>query len=258
MEHVVKALLENRDKKFAIVGTPCQLQGLTYAIKKYRLDRNKIILLGLFCDKTLNYNFYDYFKDCIDGGKSIKLLEYRTKEYGGWPGNTKVVFDDGESIAVDKMLRMKVKEVFQLKRCRYCIDKLNQFSDISFGDCYIKDQDDLEGKSSIIIRTKLGEEVLDSCLNKISIEKVKVKSILESQKLHEKVVNLARAEKLNEGLYIGLTDIGQLSTSLKSEFKFKLVNYLGKNYDKKPKRYRKLIEKYVVKQNTIKYIEKER
>jgi hypothetical protein len=43
----------------------------------------------------------------------------------------------------------------------YCIDKLNQFADISFGDNYTGKNISMEGSNSIIIRTANGNKIME-------------------------------------------------------------------------------------------------
>ena len=248
MKFVVEHLIKNRDKKYIIVGTSCQIQGIRYVINKYRLNKDNIILLGLFCELTMNYNFSRFYEDTFCNGDSIDILDYKSKEYGGWPGNTRLVTKSGKTIIIDKTVRIRLKEIFQLSRCRYCIDKLNQFSDISFGDCYNKGQTDPEGKSSILVRTELGAKVLEHCKNLLILEDVDVKMVHEAQKINEKLVYLKRARKLDINIYKGIEHIKDKETNFKMEFKFKLKNSLGAIYNKNPRFFGKIIKKFILKE----------
>ena len=248
---VISYIIKNREKRYVVVGTSCQIQGVRYVINKYKLNKDNIILLGLFCDKTLNYNFIKYYEDVFGNGEKIKLA-YRTKEKSGWPGDSKVTLSNTEEIHINKKLRMSLKEVFQLTRCRYCIDKLNQFSDISFGDCYNKGEGDIEGKSSILVRTDLGRKVIELCRESLILEEADIEKVVKSQNINEKLEHLDRANKLN--IYSGLGKIATNKTSIKSNIKFRIKNTLGERYSLNPKLYRYIISKVIVKKNTDEFI----
>ncbi len=81
----------------------------------------------------MNFNIQRYFKDEF-GKNEEKLLkmEFRTKEKTGWPGDSKLYFDSGRTLIIDRAVRISLKPYFQLNRCLFCADKLNSLSDISF------------------------------------------------------------------------------------------------------------------------------
>ena len=86
---------------------------------------------------------------------------------------------------------MSLKPYFQLNRCRYCFDKLNQLADISIGDCYIKNLADVKGVSSIIVRTELGNNILKA-VPSITLNESTFFDIKESQDLSSRKFNLKR------------------------------------------------------------------
>jgi hypothetical protein len=61
---------------------------------------------------------------------------------------------------------------------------LNIGADISFGDCYIKGEEDPKGKSSIIVRTEKGQKIINGHLEEIKLKKSTKKEIKASQFLH--------------------------------------------------------------------------
>lgn len=90
---------------------------------------------------------------------------------------------------------MRVKEVFQLKRCLYCLDKLNQFADISFGDDYVNRERSLavNGRSLVILRTKAGKEAFQMIQNDIVSEPVSLEEIKKSQGIEKREKNCSYA-----------------------------------------------------------------
>ncbi len=189
--NVVKTLKPGDDKKYIIVGTSCQIYGIKKFMKKNNISGKNSLFLGLFCDKTLNFNVIRYFEDNYKEPKeNLSKFEFRSKEKYGWPGNSKMYFDSGREIIIDGNVRIQLKKFFQLNRCLFCLDKLNRFADISFGDCYIRGQANFEGKSNMIIRTEKGKQIFDKYSYLFTVKKVDVDEVRKSQRLMEKKDNL--------------------------------------------------------------------
>lgn len=195
---VAEKLRDKSNTNYAIVGTPCQLKGIKNFIQLEDIDEDNILLLGLFCDKTLNLNFLDYFeKKFSKGEENLKKFDYKNKEKSGWPGDCKLYFDSGRELFIDRSQRGKVKDYFQLERCLYCLDKLNRQADISFGDCYINGKENPE-RSSIIIRTEKGKKVWEKHKDSFTWEESSVTSIMRSQVVSQKKENLKFVEAIKK------------------------------------------------------------
>ena len=189
--NIINILKKKDDRKYIIIGTPCQIYGIKKFIKKFKISEGNLVFLGLFCEKTLNFNIIQYFKD-IYGKLNEQLIkfEFRTKDKYGWPGNSKIYFNSGRDIIVDRKVRMQLKKYFQLNRCLFCYDKLNRLADISFGDCYIEGEADFDGKSSVIVRTKKGKEIFDKYLYLFNLKEENIAEIRKSQHIIDKNNNL--------------------------------------------------------------------
>jgi len=192
--NVVKKLESEEKPKYIIVSTPCQLSGIKNFIDLKEIDDEKLLFLGLFCDKTLNFNFLNYIEE-KHGTEREKLVkfDYKNKEKDGWPGHPKLYFDSSREEIIDRKERMRVKEFFQLERCLYCLDKLNRQADMSFGDCYITGKEN-PGRSSVIIRTEKGKEVWEKYKHSFTWDESSVESIKKSQKISQKRENLEFAK----------------------------------------------------------------
>ncbi|HDD64647.1 MAG TPA: 4Fe-4S dicluster domain-containing protein, partial [Firmicutes bacterium] len=189
--NVIKTLQKRRDKKYIIVGMPCQIHGIKKFLSIADISEDNLFFLGLFCEKTLNFNILKYYEDTYKRhGERLVSFYFKTKEKYGWPGDTKLCFDSGREIIVDKKVRMSLKEFFQLNRCLFCLDKLNKEADISFGDCYIKGKSDFWGMSNIIIRTSKGKQIFEKYSHLFNFEKISVDEIRKTQGLEEKKRNL--------------------------------------------------------------------
>lgn len=189
--NVIKALQGKNGMKYISVATPCQIYGIKKFINENKINDKKIVFLGLFCDRTLNFNVIRYFENTYKKAQeNLIRFEFRTKEKSGWPGISKMHFDSGREKFIDRDVRIKLKKFFQLHRCLFCLDKLNRFADISFGDCYIRGKSDSDGKSNVIIRTEIGKQIFDKYSYLFRLEKEDVNSIRESQGLIDKRNNL--------------------------------------------------------------------
>lgn len=193
--NVIKTLEKGDNRRYIIVGTPCQIYGIKKFIKKFNISEENLLFLGLFCEKTLNFNMIRYFEDAYrKSNERLIKFEYRTKEKYGWPGNSKVYFDSGRELIIDRKVRVQSKKFFQLNRCLFCFDKLNRLADISFGDCYIKEKEGFYGQSSVIVRTEKGKEIFDKCSYLFTLEKENIEKIRKSQHLMDKKHNLEYAK----------------------------------------------------------------
>lgn len=155
-EQTVRYLKEHREEKVIVVAVPCAVYGLLQAVSQFKLAREKLLFLGLVCDKTMTNRVNDYFE--IRTGGVFDALDFRTKKETGWPGNVGVT-RNGKTDFYPASLRTRVKEYFQPERCLYCLDKLNRFADIAFGDDYTGSCEK-EGGNLVFVYTGRGEEIL--------------------------------------------------------------------------------------------------
>lgn len=201
---IVISLSERPDLRYIVVGTSCQIHGIKKFLNMSKIAEDNILFLGLFCIKTFNFNIIRFFQDTYGkAGEKLVKFEFRTKEKGGWPGNSKVYFDSGRELIIDKAVRGKLSQFFQLKRCLFCADKFNRLADISFGDCYIAGKGDSLGKSSVIIRTEKGKEVFYKYSYLFTLERERIEDIRMSQSLIKKKesVEYSKVFVLKHNLY---------------------------------------------------------
>ena len=199
---------KNPDKKIIIVGTGCAINGILKFIEIKNLKRENYLFLGLFCEKTMNYAIVKYFQEM---SKKIKRkipqnIYFKSKYAGGWPGNVRFEYEDKTYIDLDKKRRMEVKDYFVPECCLYCLNKVNKNADISTGDNYIKTLEDIEGKSSVLIRTELGNSVFTRYKELFEVLPENEKTFLDSVKLEYKRDNLEFAKI--KGLISGTPEQG--------------------------------------------------
>lgn len=187
-ENLIRYMRSHPTEKIIITATSCAMQGVLKAIGLYKLNRQNYLFIGLFCDRVLSYHVWDYFKDKVNA--QIKKFYFRDKEAGGWPGNVSLVLANDKRMELPAKSRMEIKKYFQLERCLYCIDKLNQFADISVGDNYTGIDKNVDGNSCVIIRTNRGEAVWEACNVLLDSEKISIDDITASQHIDNRDENL--------------------------------------------------------------------
>ena len=189
----VRYMLENRDAKLILVGTSCFVQGILNVIAQFKLNRENYLLLGLFCDKTMTYHVWNYFKHF-----GAEKLYFRTKESNGWPGEVGLEVG-GKKVFLSRQFRMQMKDFFCLERCWYCLDKLNQFADVSFGDNYSQAPlpakiNRRSGTSNLILRTARGAEIFARYADKFFTQEISPSFIAKSQNLNGRAKNFIFGE----------------------------------------------------------------
>lgn len=190
----VRYMLDNPDAKLILVGTSCFVRGILNVIKQFKLNRDNYFLAGLFCDKTMTYNVWRYFRQFAAADK----LHFRTKEPNGWPGDVALEID-GKKIFLSRQFRMQMKDFFCVERCLYCLDKLNRFADISFGDNYgdaplPAQMNRREGTSTLIVRTQRGEKIFDGYRDEFFTREISPEEIYKSQHVDVRSKNFVFGE----------------------------------------------------------------
>ena len=146
---VTSAALEYGKKKLAVVGTPCQMRGLRM-LESGQFSNKKIadavdLRIGLFCMETFDYNsFMEYLeKEGVDASK-VDKFEIKSGRFIAHEGDKEVH-------------KVKLSKVKALVRgcCHSCDDFASEFADISVGNVGSPD-----GWSTVVVRTKRGEEAL--------------------------------------------------------------------------------------------------
>ncbi len=60
--NLILDLKKSNKEKYIILGTPCVLQGIKQYMTQFNIDYKKHFFIGLFCDRTLTQNIYNYFE----------------------------------------------------------------------------------------------------------------------------------------------------------------------------------------------------
>lgn len=234
--NLIKHIIEYPTEKIIVVAVGCTVYGITKMIQKYKLNRNNYLILGLFCDNSLSYYIFDYFNQ----NNQLKDLYFRNKEKSGWPGDVKLILKNGEEKYYPAKKRQEVKRYFQLERCCYCIDKLNQLADISIGDNYTSHNKDIKGTNSLIIRTQQGKQIVEEMRDKIESYPISIEEIYQAQKIDIKKKQVDNIKILYKNTNISVcdditSDSRQINNKNTKLYKRKLKDIgIGKQYSAKP------------------------
>lgn len=160
--------IENTKGDIAFVGLPCHIHGIRKLQKMKCANTQRVkYCVGIFCGYNLDGKATDFLIDRLKIKKTdILSLEYRG---GQWPGGFLVKTKDGHSHFLKKDVYNYLELMFTPRRCLLCPDLTNEFADISIGDAWNKFLDD-KGWSTIIVRTQIGEELLNYAIGSGDIE----------------------------------------------------------------------------------------
>lgn len=157
--NLVIGKIKDTEKKYAVTGTPCQIQGLVKAMEVIPDLKKRIVYkIGLFC----GYMQREEGVHALAGYLGCDSAEW---EFCGWrcgdyPGYT--VFKNkhtGErtSMIIYDALSLAVP-FFTPRKCFLCPDGTNTYADIALGDIHGAGADENVG----IVRTKAGQELLSA------------------------------------------------------------------------------------------------
>jgi len=185
----LKCVLEE-DGRFAVVGLPCQIHGTRKAEINVKGLSEKIVLhIGLICSHTVDFRGTEHILRKL--GIPIRDVAEIAYRGCGWPGKMTIRLTDGSELSIPYTRKFNAYwPVFSCfyytpRRCLMCPDLTNELADISVGDAWLPEfRKDKVGRSIVISRTRLGENLLNTALidDVISLEPVNVDAVLKSQR----------------------------------------------------------------------------
>ena len=170
-------------QKLAFVGTPCQIHALRRRQKN--ASKTDTLALGLFCMEIFNYEkLMAYLKDQgVDPGK-VKKFEIKSGKF--------IAHREGEPPFEAKI--RKLKELSQ-PGCRVCLDYTSELADLSIGNVGSPD-----GYSTVLARSKKGEDVLRAAEKKGLIEVKPLKDYQPGMSLVDRLSDLKKKENSGKPL----------------------------------------------------------
>jgi len=151
-------------------GTPCQIQGLLNTLNN--VDKDKLITCDIVCHGVPSPQFFKDYKENLENkyGSKIDTINFRYKN-GINTTNMKIKLKNGEEYlensAKDSYYRLFYKNYILRESCFSCpFTNLERNSDITIGDFWgieksIKDFDDKNGVSLVIINSQKGKELFE-------------------------------------------------------------------------------------------------
>lgn len=239
-EDTVRRMLEYRDEKLIIVAVPCVIHGLLQTISRFKLNRGNYLFLGLVCDKTMTNQVNSYFENIA--GDSMEALYFRTKRNSGWPGDVGIC-SEGKTAYYPAKTRTRVKEYFQPERCLLCLDKLNRYADIAFGDDYTGNCSS-DGGNIIFSYTELGESVLHAA--PLVLTRIDTDEAYESMKLHVRKKNedFIRCFEQDTGLVFCKEVQPDKHAAAMKEYRTRMEKIkAGNRYNESPAEFEKIVNK---------------
>ena len=221
----ILALL-NEFESYAFVGKPCDVAALKQYSNYNSLVKSKIkYYISFFCAGVPSVNATTDLINSMDLDlDNIKTVFYRKD---GWPGFFKVTDKTNRTFKLSYSLTwMKLLGPRMQFRCKVCADGIGHLADIVCADAW-EDFDgkgfptfkNAPGKSLLISRTEMGEELLQEALKNKYLT------------FHNDITNLRDIDKMQPGQYskkiyflaryIGLFFINKSAPRFNSDFYFK-------------------------------------
>lgn len=154
------------DKRYVVIGKPCDIEALlNYTEFDEKLKKSVKYTMTFFCAGAPSKNAT--LKLAENLGVQVDQIESVRYRGNGWPGKATVTLKDKSERYMDyvdswnQILGRNIR-----KMCKFCVNGIGMFADISCGDLWNLDQDGkpvfTEGKGQNIIfaRSELGKELL--------------------------------------------------------------------------------------------------
>jgi coenzyme F420 hydrogenase subunit beta len=212
---------------FAFIGKPCDVAGLRSFINHNPEYKTQIIyMISFMCAGIPSiHGTHDVLEHM--GADKMLLTSFRYRG-DGWPGRARAVQSDGKSYEMDynsswgKFLNKQIQF-----RCKICPDGTGEFADIVCADAWYgkdgyPDFTERDGRSLLLTRNKLGEELVNEAFlaNVIKIEDLDITEISKMQpyQVNRKQVVLGRviAAGLANKKLVSFKNMGLIKASLRT------------------------------------------
>ena len=163
---------DNRDKKYAIFGTPCQIASLRLAARRYKRE-DDFLLIDFFCHGVPSLLAWDkYVNEKNLSSQSIDSVSWRDKK-NGWHDSWYIVGRGKNGNEIYRSDKVNRDEFFQfflshyalasccLQSCKF--KKLNSLADIRVGDLWGESYNSNQsGVNGILCLTAKGNTIIRS------------------------------------------------------------------------------------------------
>lgn len=186
---IINKIIESPFTKFAIVGLPCHIEGITRLSSFNKKLRAKIFLkLALVCGHTPSIKGYDYSLRHLNVKKeSVTFLSNRGN---GWPGVLKIKMDNNTEIQLPYSSKYSwgmtfSSLLFTPPGCKHCVDSTGYCADISICDAWMqKFKADKIGRNLLLVRNEKALSILREMRNQeiISLNEESLDDFIEANK----------------------------------------------------------------------------
>lgn len=184
--------------RFAVVGLPCQVHGLRKWMAAEPKQAKKIAyILGLYCRMSIEPDGHH----TAIRVRGIDLSDVVAFEFRGkpWPSALTVTKRNGEQVPLHQVTKRTIINVmfwlYGCKRCALCIDTMNEYADLSFGDFWHMDYtgfwNTLTQCTLVSLRTDRGADLMADAAR----EGVLVFHELPPEKMSKRTLNVSETKR---------------------------------------------------------------
>lgn len=238
---VKNTLKDNR--KVLFTGTPCQVAAL-YNITGQ--DEN-LYTIDILCHGVPSQEIFNRYLSEISDGRTVKSINFRSKEFGWVCNHIKIDFLNGESYigtdkedAYEKGFLQNLFLRLSCSNCSFC--ELPRWANITMGDFWgiskiDSSQNDGKGTSLVLINNEKGEYIFNGIKGTIQYKKIDVEPQNMPNRFHafyaanrnrERFFNLVKYKKIVDAVPMALEgkyDIGLVSNYCAPNFGGQLTHY---------------------------------
>ncbi len=176
-------------KKIAVVGPPCVAQAVKTVLsstnEKLKMYRERIRLtIGLFCDGIYSYQLVT---NEIVSRFNIKPYDINAIRVDLRNALLRIIMHDGS----EKTIPLPDVRKYVRNGCARCTDFASEWADISVGDVGSEN-----GKTTVIVRTPIGEKCLDYAVRERTLEIVE--SLVNVEEIQRFVSSKERRKRAQE------------------------------------------------------------
>lgn len=179
----LKKVVIDKENKYAIFGTPCQI----YAVKKFMIKNNlnNHILIDCFCHGVPTMHLWKSY--IANYNLPFRNINFRTKDYG-WHNYSFNMVDNKLNSVISPRNNDRFYDLFFSKHCfnLACYDcqlrSTVAYADIRLGDFWgNRYKENRSGVSAIVAITETGKNIIESLVDKLEIEKVDFNEVIYAQ-----------------------------------------------------------------------------
>lgn len=176
--------------RFAFVGKPCDVAGLRQLARHdARVNQKVPVMIAFMCAGVPSYGGTSALLTAMGVEDETRVASFRYRG-DGWPGFATARLDDGTSFTMDYDTSWgRILNRHLQFRCKICPDGIGEFADIVCADGWYCDDegnplfDEREGRSIILTRTRVGEDVVNAAqqAGTLVTEPLKVETLRKMQ-----------------------------------------------------------------------------